>query len=90
MSTKKKSETEDVPFEAAMQELERIVTELDTGTLNLDQSLSSFEEGMKLAKLCEQKLDQASGRVEKIMQDFSGEIKTVAFGNADTGDDDGV
>lgn len=68
----KKSE---IPFEKAMEKLEALVSQLEAGDLSLEKSLDSFETGMKLAKTCEEALNQASGRVEKIMNDFGGKGK---------------
>ena len=39
-------------FEESMKMLETIVTELENGNLNLDESVKKFEEGMKMAKQC--------------------------------------
>ena len=72
-----KPETSEVPFETALEKLETIVSSLENGTLNLDESLAAFEEGMKIAKSCEDTLTSATGRVEKIMKDFSGTEKWV-------------
>lgn len=74
MTKKEKS----VPFEKAMDRLETIVNQLEDGELSLDKSLDSFEEGMQLAKQCEDQLLQAEGRVEKIMKEFNSE-KTVTL-----------
>jgi len=74
----------DIPFEKAMERLEEIVTELEDGTSSLDKSLDNFEEGMKLAKSCDDTLNKATGRVEKIMKDFAGKEKIVALSDEDT------
>lgn len=76
----------EIPFEKAMEKLEAIVSELEAGNLNLEKSLDSFEEGMKLAKTCEEALNQASGRVEKIMKDFGDKEKIVAYQEDSDGD----
>lgn len=97
MSAKKTEKTGGVPFEEAMARLEEIVSDLEGGELSLEKSLSSFEEGMKLAKICEDCLGEASGRVEKIMRDFAGTAKRVPLGVEEMndapqgagGDDDG-
>ena len=41
---------EDINFEDAMKELEKIAEELEKGNLSLDESVSKFEDGMKLSK----------------------------------------
>ena len=45
----------DLNFEQAMSKLEKIATELEKGELSLDESVSKFEEGMKLSKQCSEK-----------------------------------
>jgi len=51
-------------FEASLEELERIVKELEKGDLPLERSLSLFESGMKLSGDCKKMLEQAETRVE--------------------------
>ncbi len=65
-------ETEKLSFEEALVELEGIVTKLEAGELTLEESLSLFERGQKLAALSNQQLDEASLRVEQLTAD--GEI----------------
>lgn len=85
MSAKKSEKTDPVPFEDAMARLEEIVSNLEGGELGLETSLASFEEGMKLAKVCEDRLSEASGRVEKIMKDFSGMARREALSDDELG-----
>lgn len=61
-----------ITFEKAMTRLEAIVDEMEEDSINLDKSLEQFEEGMMLAKICEDKLNEATGRIEKIMKSFAG------------------
>lgn len=51
-------------FEASLDELERIVKELEKGDLPLEQSLTLFESGMKLSGDCKKLLEEAETRVE--------------------------
>jgi len=55
-------------FEESVTSLEDVVKKLESGDLTLDESLKSFEEGVKLSRLCEQKLDEAKGKIEKLIQ----------------------
>ncbi len=55
-------------FEEAMARLETIVQELEEGEANLERSLSLFEEGIKLSKLCHKKLDQAEKKIELLIK----------------------
>ncbi len=57
-------ENKELTFEEALARLEEIVRALDSGNAPLDQSLSLFEEGVKLVKLCNNKLDSAEQKVK--------------------------
>ncbi len=57
-------ENKELTFEAALARLEEIVRALDGGSAPLDESLSLFEEGVRLVKLCSGKLDGAEQRVK--------------------------
>lgn len=55
-------------FEESLEKLELITRELESGDLSLDSSLSKFEEGMKLADFCNQKLDEAQKKVTILLK----------------------
>ncbi len=55
-------------FEASLEELERIVKELEKGDLPLEQSLALFENGMRLSSECKRQLEEAESRVEILMK----------------------
>ena len=55
-------------FEASLDELERIVKDLEKGDLPLEQSLSLFESGMRLSSECKRQLEEAETRVEILMK----------------------
>jgi len=59
-------------FEANLQELERIVRNLENGDLALEESLKLFEDGVKLSRQCQERLNQAERRIEILMRDESG------------------
>lgn len=75
MVTEKRSKgeaAEDVDamsFEAALKRLEEVVGELESGRLSLEDSLQRFEEGMRLSKLCQQKLKGVELKIEKLVQE---------------------
>jgi len=77
----KENKLEDIPFEKALNKLESIVSKIEGENRGLDKTLKDFEEGMKLAQLCEEKLSAASGKVEKIMKEF-GKASKVPFKGA--------
>ena len=53
-------------FEDALQQLENLVRELEAGKVKLDDAVSAYERAVKLKKLCEQKLNDAKLKIEKI------------------------
>ncbi len=62
---------ESLTFETAMIKLEAIVNRLERGECPLDEAIETFEQGMKLKKLCEEKLQNAQLKIEKIMANGS-------------------
>ena len=54
-------------FESALQELEVIVKELESGNVDLDNAINKYTEAMKLAKYCSEKLNNATEKVNKIL-----------------------
>lgn len=56
-------------FEEQMEALENIVNELEKGDLNLDDSVTKFEEGMKLSKDCNKILEQAEKKITILLQE---------------------
>ena len=55
-----------LPFEDAMKELETIVARLEKGDISLEDSIAAYERGELLKKRCEELLNQAEARIEKI------------------------
>lgn len=71
---------ESVSFEIAMKRLSIIVEELETGELSLEDSLARFEEGVRLARTSQAKLDAAEARVEELLRiDDRGAAVTEEF-----------
>ena len=66
-------------FEKALQQLEQIVHELESGDLPLEKALKKFEDGVRLSKLCADKLDETEKRVILLMQDSAGNPTEVPF-----------
>ena len=65
-------------FEESMKKLENIVTELENGNLNLDESVKKFEEGMKVAKQCNTILENAEKKIT-ILLEKDGELEEESF-----------
>ena len=55
-------------FEQALQRLEQVVKELETGDLSLDTALALFQEGVALARQCGVQLDEAEAKIEKLLE----------------------
>ena len=66
-------------FEAAMEELEEIVRTLEEGKGDLDHSINAYARGAMLKQHCENKLNDAKSRIEKIILDENGDPQIVAF-----------
>ena len=60
---------EEMKFEEKLEELEKMVTELESGAVNLDDAINKYTSAMKLAKECSDKLKEAEENVNKIMKD---------------------
>ena len=65
-------------FEKNMSDLENIVTELEKRDLNLDESISKFEEGIKISKQCNKILEDAEKKIT-ILLEKDGEVKEEKF-----------
>ncbi len=75
MAEKKK----EMNFEEALKRLEEIVGALDDGSAMLDESMELFEEGVKLVKFCNGKLENAEKRVKILVEGENGEKTEQTF-----------
>ena len=66
-------------FEETMENLEKIVAQLEKGDLNLDDSIAKFEEGMKLSKSASKYLEDAEKKIAILVNDEDGNIKEERF-----------
>ncbi len=66
-------------FETSLEELERIVRELERGDLPLEKSLELFEQGVKLSRACQERLNEAERRIEILTRDSQGRATVSAF-----------
>jgi exodeoxyribonuclease VII small subunit len=67
-------------FEKALQQLEKIVNSMESGELGLEDSLKQFEQGIILAKNCQDTLSNAETRVEQLIEK-NGLQQTIPFEN---------
>lgn len=62
-----------------MERLEKIVDEMESGKMRLEDLLVRYEEGMKLVKTCQEKLNQAEQKIEMITRDHAGKVVLKNF-----------
>jgi exodeoxyribonuclease VII small subunit len=66
-------------FEESLRKLENIVDQLEKGDLALEDSLKLFEEGVGLSAACKQELDAAEGKVQMLVRQSDGSMKSEPF-----------
>ena len=76
----------DATFEDVLTRLETVVDKLEKGDLPLEESLSVFEEGVRLSRLCSKKLDEAEKKVEILLKDSDGRLVPRPFSLGEEGD----
>jgi exodeoxyribonuclease VII small subunit len=64
-----KENIKDMPFEQALEELEKLVDDMEQGELPLDDMIKHFERGSLLSKLCRQKLSKLEKKIEVLVKD---------------------
>jgi exodeoxyribonuclease VII small subunit len=74
----------EVKFETALGRLEEIVRKMEDGEMSLEESLKLFEEGVKLSRLCDQKLQAAERRIEILLKDQEGNVAAIPFESKDS------
>ena len=67
-------------FEASLSNLEKIVRRLEEGDLPLEESLKLFEDGVRLSRECQERLNQAERRIEVLLKDADGNPVLNAIG----------
>lgn len=80
MATKKS-----YPFEQSLVKLENLVEKMEAGELTLEDSLTTFEEGIRLTRECQQALSQAEQKV-KILIEQNGQVTSQDFETGPVGD----
>lgn len=66
-------------FESALENIEQIVEQLESGELSLEDSLAAFERGVGLTKYCYQKLDEVEKKIELLVKDKEGKLRLKPF-----------
>ena len=74
-----KAAKEAPPFEEALKKLESIVEAMETGDLPLETLMGKFEEGTRLVKVCQTRLEEAELRINQLEKNSSGEAVLKSF-----------
>jgi exodeoxyribonuclease VII small subunit len=75
-------------FEKALERLETIVQEMESGELSLENALKKFEEGVRLSQLCTQKLNETEKKISLLMEQSDGSLAETPFGETNQDDMD--
>jgi len=86
---RKNAATQTPNFEAQLASLERIVRELERGDLPLEQSLELFEQGVRLSRECQERLNEAERRIEVLLRGGDGSTLAVPFESEELIEDEG-
>ena len=76
----------DLPFEEALQKLESIVESMESDELPLETLLARFDEGTRLAQVCQAKLAEAELKIQKLEKNAAGELVLKPLPSEDTAD----
>jgi exodeoxyribonuclease VII small subunit len=69
----------EVKFEEALKKLEKIVEDLESGDLSLDEALKKYQEGIELSRLCSQRLETAKKKIDSLVKNKKGEFELKEF-----------
>ncbi len=76
----------EVKFEEALKKLERIVEELESGDLSLDEALKKYQEGLELSRVCAGRLENAKKKIDVLVKNKKGEFELKPFDEAKVGE----
>jgi len=71
-------QVEDIDFESALNELEKLVEKMEQGELSLEQSLAHFERGVRLTRSCQQALEQARLKVDELLSAEATDVSSAS------------
>ncbi|HLH78154.1 MAG TPA: exodeoxyribonuclease VII small subunit [Candidatus Binataceae bacterium] len=78
-STPPKADSNNQKFEDGLADLEAIVARIDSGELPLEESIQAFERGVALVRALNQKLDEVEKKIEVLVRDNQGQLRTAAY-----------
>ena len=84
-----KKDLEKKKFEAALEDLENVVEQLESGDLSLENSLATFEKGVRLVKFCNLKLTEVEKKIELLVKERDGKLQLTPLddlGEKDAGE----
>lgn len=67
--------SDEIGFEQAMEQLETIVAKLESGDVPLEQAIELFQEGMRLSRICSQKLESVERKIEILLEEDGQTVK---------------
>jgi exodeoxyribonuclease VII small subunit len=70
---------EKLSFELALKKLEESVEQLESGELELEESIKVFEQGIELSLFCRKELSQAEGKIQWLVKNLGGEFELLDF-----------
>lgn len=79
MTTKTNENNDALTFEQAYERLEKIVQEMESGNLKLDELEAKFEEGMKMVSFCSRRLENIEVKVNRLIEKNQGELDREPF-----------
>ena len=82
-----RKDASDQKFESALEDLEQVVEQLESGELSLEDSLSAFEKGVGLVRVCNQKLNEVEKKIEMLVKDKEGKLQLKALTDLPEKDD---
>ena len=74
-----KETTEEIKFEKALERLEKLVEELESGNIPLEDALKKYEEGVKLSRVLNEKLTAAEKKIQVLTKTLDGSFKREDF-----------
>ncbi|MCB9800053.1 MAG: exodeoxyribonuclease VII small subunit [Candidatus Omnitrophica bacterium] len=69
----------ELSFEKSLEKLEKIVDDLESGDITLDEALKKYEEGIKLSGACQDRLSKAEKKIEMLSKSATGQLKKEPF-----------
>lgn len=83
MVSKKTEERPEEKFEEALERLQGLVRTLEAGDCSLEDSIKKFEEGMALARACQDRLTQAEQKIEILLKAGEDGVRTEPFADSE-------